>query len=716
MQFPARLCALLFVLSLSACSCSAPYPERDAASDGDSDGSDDGHTPDARPDGPVEETCGNGLFDELEQCDPNAASTDPRLRCDCDDGNNCTLDRCAAGTSVEDCTCVCENVLLANEYGVGHCNDGDACTNDTVECDSATDPRTPEACQQTCEIDCEHDTLPQCIPQCGNGVLDGNETCENHIPGVTPPGVPPCNCDDGDICTEDVEVGNPATCTLTCTHAPNGDVPDPAPPFVDSNCDDVDGDASDMIFVDGVNGTDQGPGTRAQPYRTIAQGIAAADDQSKHGVAVAKHTYQERVVMRAGISLYGGYLNDGAGNWTRTAASGDMSTIINMAPSSGAPDTIFVGDLGTKTVIDRFKVRTGNTNEAARSVYAIRVVSSTHVVLRNLDVVAGNAGHGASASQPGQAPSGGDGGTNGRMPGPGGTNASCPVNTAGGSGGEGGSNSGGCDPNTGMQGKSGSAPGYISCAATGGGGGSGNCGSYGGADSGDSGGVCGVASATGGTGNGATSRGSVSAAGFWVPSTGGTGGAGAAGIGGAGGGGGGGAVWNDGRCNMGTAGGGGGGGAGGCGGAGGPGGGSGGGSFALFASGSSITFYGGSYRGGVAGNGAAGAPGGLGGNGGAGGAVQGGGSCSFWGVTYRSGAGGRGGDGRAGGNGGQGGGGAGGLSYGGFFCNTPQSTETYEGVPAPSPMFFGGTKGNPSGGAADGLAGGTTSLSGACQF
>ncbi|HEY1097853.1 MAG TPA: choice-of-anchor D domain-containing protein, partial [Myxococcota bacterium] len=63
-------------------------------------------------------------------------------------------------------------------------------------------------------------------------------------------------------------------CEYACTFASASDAPDDA--YVDSNCDGIDGEVNGSIFVNGANGNDDFPGTRAQPKRTINGGIVAA--------------------------------------------------------------------------------------------------------------------------------------------------------------------------------------------------------------------------------------------------------------------------------------------------------------------------------------------------------------------------------------------------------------------------------------------------------
>jgi cysteine-rich repeat protein len=52
-----------------------------------------------------------------------------------------------------------------------------------------------------------------CSAACGNGTLEPNETCERE---ATPRC--PANCDDGDVCTTDVQTGSAMTCNVRCTH------------------------------------------------------------------------------------------------------------------------------------------------------------------------------------------------------------------------------------------------------------------------------------------------------------------------------------------------------------------------------------------------------------------------------------------------------------------------------------------------------------------
>lgn len=118
------------------------------------------HDASVEPDGAVD-TCGNGFFEEFERCDPAALNVLPELRCDCEDNDPCTVDRCRAGTSAAACDCECEHVSRHYVFGVGTCNDGNPCTDDVVHCASSGDTH----CAQVCNIaSCSNTPLASCEP------------------------------------------------------------------------------------------------------------------------------------------------------------------------------------------------------------------------------------------------------------------------------------------------------------------------------------------------------------------------------------------------------------------------------------------------------------------------------------------------------------------------------------------------------------------------
>ncbi len=105
--------------------------------------------------------------------------------------------------------------------------------------------------------------------------------------------------------------GNPNDCEchyLSATDFPGPDVPSD-PQALDVNCDGVDGEVGNAVFV-AKNGDDANPGTREAPKRTIQAGIDAAALAGLRDVYMATGVYQEAVVLARDVGVYGGYSSD----------------------------------------------------------------------------------------------------------------------------------------------------------------------------------------------------------------------------------------------------------------------------------------------------------------------------------------------------------------------------------------------------------------------
>ena len=87
------------------------------------------------------------------------------------------------------------------------------------------------------------------------------------------------------------------------------DQPQEVAPFVDENCDGVDGVIADALFV-WSGASNNGNGSLSRPFRMIGQAISALPSTGKKYVLVAEGTYNENVVVTAGVRLYGGYSRD----------------------------------------------------------------------------------------------------------------------------------------------------------------------------------------------------------------------------------------------------------------------------------------------------------------------------------------------------------------------------------------------------------------------
>ena len=129
-------------------------------------------------------SCGNGVIESGETCDP--PSSCPQDATACNDANACTVD--TLGGDPASCTAACVHTPITT------CTGGDGC------------------CAPGCNANNDND----CSPMCGNGVIEAGETCD-------PPSSCPQNaaaCNDNNSCTTDVLVGMATNCTAACMHTP----------------------------------------------------------------------------------------------------------------------------------------------------------------------------------------------------------------------------------------------------------------------------------------------------------------------------------------------------------------------------------------------------------------------------------------------------------------------------------------------------------------
>jgi hypothetical protein len=541
----------------------------------------------------------------------------------------------------------CETNLVGNAMHCGGC--GNACAQ----------PNTAATCQGTsCVVttclngfeDCNLDALDGCEADLDEGPSTCG-SCDNDC-AVTLPGSEAA-CVGGSCqflgCLPgfyDLDGSAQNGCEYACNFVSATDLPDDA--FADDNCDGIDGDVADAIFV-ATTGSDSNQGSINDPVASVTVGLTRAQAQGKSRVLVSSGTYTARVVMVSGISIHGGY--SAQAGWSRSELF--VSEVRSGTILGGRVTALDGTNILAATTIDRLTIRTLDTAVAGTNNYAVYCNNCDALTLRHNVIVAGNAGPGAAGSAGTAGAVGGNGGL--------GAETTCDGNGSGGTGGTAGSSS--CGRTGGAGGKGGaSGQNNGSAGGTGVSGVSGGSGGSWGDPGGDgANGTNGSAGANGSSGSGGSGGSVVSN--FWASNAGGNGTNGVHGNGGGGGGGGG--AQSCFFCDDGQGNGGGGGGGGGCLGTGGTGGSGGGGSFGVFlvASGATVLLEQNTIESGNGGAGGAGGTGGVGGNGGTGG--LGGNNC-----TSEIGEGGDGGNGGKGGNGGAGGGGAGGPTYGIYRVTT----------------------------------------------
>ncbi len=162
---------------------------------------------------------------------------------------------------------------------------------------------------------------------------------------------------------------------------------------VDSNCDGIDGDIAEGVFVT-KNGDDAAPGTLEAPMLTVSAALARAFQTGKRDVYVATGVYSESVALQAGVGLFGGYSSD----FTQRSPLLFETALIGQEPSANEPGTVTAVNLGAAsapepTVLDGFTVFGPNAaNSPGANSYAIYLRNAGSKLLVRNNRVFGNAG------------------------------------------------------------------------------------------------------------------------------------------------------------------------------------------------------------------------------------------------------------------------------------------------------------------------------------
>ena len=187
-------------------------------------------------------------------------------------------------------------------------------------------------------------------------------------------------------------------CGATGCCTPGGpDLPDNN--FTDSNCDGVDGNAADAVFVDPTNGNDTtGDGTRPRPLQHLGGGagaLALAQAQKKHQILISTGTIHETatIALFDGIGLFGGY--DAANGWNRSDANARPSLVVTAANTA-----VLVPTQTLATYWDRIDVSAATAATAGQSSYAMFVNDGDLFTLSNATLVAGDGAPGVDSTTP----------------------------------------------------------------------------------------------------------------------------------------------------------------------------------------------------------------------------------------------------------------------------------------------------------------------------
>ncbi|MDP3231373.1 MAG: hypothetical protein Q8N26_01260 [Myxococcales bacterium] len=381
------------VMGYTMCSAETPIAETCNAKDDDCDGQVDEGLPTV--------TCGLG------QCQRTVPS--------CADGGTFVCTPGDAGVELcngldDDCDGTPDNgiSLQSDVTNCGRC--GNACMVANA---------TPRCLAGQCEIGQCTAPFDDCNGRLTDGCEENTQTSVNHC-GM---------CGRRCVATNATSSCAAGQCTFTCnpgffdldTDANNGceyqctftsavDLPDVA--FVDANCDGMDGEVGNGVFVS-LTGDDTNPGTREDPVLTIDEGIRKAVSQNKRDVYVSSGAFTGPLVITnlAGKNIAGGY-QPTALRWTR--ASTNTTVVAGGNPALVIADAGVAVDAGVMVQFVQFRSDNATgvaANGNGNSSYGGRIVRSTGVRLELVQLRAGN----GVAGRDGTVGAGGDDGNPGSV-------------------------------------------------------------------------------------------------------------------------------------------------------------------------------------------------------------------------------------------------------------------------------------------------------------
>lgn len=179
-----------------------------------------------------------------------------------------------------------------------------------------------------------------------------------------------------------------------------GAADDPDFSFADSNCDGIDGDAANAIFVT-LGGSDGNPGTKEMPLRHVetAISIASAATPAKD-VYVATGTFHEGsgVELADDVGVHGGY---SAVDWSRSLVG---ATVISGSSAAARADS------DTGVVLQLLDLQGSAGATTGSSAYGLIALNGSDILVQQVDVFTGAGSAGEDGiSQAGQATAGADG-------------------------------------------------------------------------------------------------------------------------------------------------------------------------------------------------------------------------------------------------------------------------------------------------------------------
>ena len=217
--------------------------------------------------------------------------------------------------------------------------------------------------------------------------------------------VPGCgmNCNDGWVDLNELEEDGCECEFLSADDPPDG---------IDQNCDGIDGDPSNAIFVSPV-GSNLSPGTPELPVKTIGMGLQRAQEQNKGHVYVAAGFYKETFQLVDGKQVFGGFASDFS-VWNVQLWLTSIEPEAQLPPNVPQATVRATGVGITKSAFVGFTVSGPIVTDPGRSSYAIHLRDcGSQLTLKDNIILAGVAGDGEDGAD-GQDGQDGTPGTSGK--------------------------------------------------------------------------------------------------------------------------------------------------------------------------------------------------------------------------------------------------------------------------------------------------------------
>lgn len=383
----------------------------DASRSRDDAGRDGGAAADAHRDAPGSDATDDERADVADLPEASAPEAGAEAGA-AESGGGCTT----GSLTCEDGGCVPNDVHNCGACGVACSGGTPVC--DGTQCVSGCPAAKPTLCDGTC-VNTSDDPLNcgACSTPCTGNPASSQATCSSGVCGwQCDTGFTRCgsSCDDltndpsncgqcGAACT-----GNPPDSQATCSGGVCAFACDSGYEQCGSSCLPAAPDTVHGVFVS-PGGPTGGCGTADIPCGTISAALALlqqADAGTRNIVYVSESAtpYADQVALPAGVTIEGGWVDEGAGQWSHPCAL-DPSQVVVQAPA-GVDAVVLASSGGSATLRTLTLVNKPNAPAAGQSLYGVLVNgSATQLSLENVQIDMGAAGKGTDGS-PGAAATG----------------------------------------------------------------------------------------------------------------------------------------------------------------------------------------------------------------------------------------------------------------------------------------------------------------------